>query len=88
MSAVEASERRRVGLAFGIALRAARLQSGVSQEGLAEASELDSSFVSLLERGQRTPTIAVAFRLSRALGMNPIRLLVDTIRLCERAEHE
>jgi transcriptional regulator with XRE-family HTH domain len=79
MSAVTASERRRVGLAFGAALRAARLESALTQEGLAEASGFDHTFLSLLERGLRTPTIAVAFRLSKALGLNPLRLLADTV---------
>jgi len=79
MSAVTASERRRVGLAFGAALRAARRECGITQEGLAEASGLDHTFVSLLERGLRTPTIAVAFKLSKALGLNPLRLLADTV---------
>lgn len=79
MSAVTASERRRVGLAFGAALRAARVESGLSQEGLAEASGFDHTFLSLLERGLRTPTIGVAFRLSKALGLSPLHLLTDTI---------
>jgi XRE family transcriptional regulator, regulator of sulfur utilization len=79
MSAVTATERRRVGLAFGTALRTALLQCGITQEQLAEASGLDHTFVSLLERGRRTPTIAVAFRLSKALGLSPARLIDDTV---------
>jgi transcriptional regulator with XRE-family HTH domain len=79
MSAVTASERRRVGLAFGAALRAARVGCGFTQEGLAEASGFDHTFVSLLERGLRTPTIAVAFKLSKALSLEPLRLLADTV---------
>jgi transcriptional regulator with XRE-family HTH domain len=78
MSAVTPDERQRVGLAFGAALRTARLACGLTHEGLAEASGLDPSFLSLLERGVRTPTIAVAFRLSAALGFNPLRLVVHT----------
>lgn len=79
MSAVTPSERRRVGLAFGEALRAARRECGITQEGLAEASGFDHTFVSLLERGRRTPTIGAAFKLSDALGLGPLRLLADTV---------
>lgn len=83
MSAVTASERRRVGLAFGAALRAARRELGITQEGLAEASGFDHTFVSLLERGLRTPTIAVAFKLSEAVGLSPIGLLEETAQRIE-----
>jgi transcriptional regulator with XRE-family HTH domain len=47
-----------------------RLQtSGVlSQEALSETAGIHHTYVGLLERGRRKPTIDVAERLSRALG--------------------
>lgn len=70
--------RERVALAFGSALRAARQAKGITHEHLAELSDLDRSYISLLERGLRTPTITVAFQLADALSLDPLRLLAET----------
>jgi len=72
-------EPRPVALAFGLALRAAREERGVSQEWLAEASGLDSTYPSMLERRLRMPTLAVVFRLADGLGINPLGLVAETI---------
>jgi DNA-binding XRE family transcriptional regulator len=72
MSGVEASERRRVGLAFGAALRAARKHKGMTQEQLADAAGFDRTFPTLLERGLRTPTLGHpkvnVFRMMRTIS--------------------
>jgi hypothetical protein len=39
--------------AFGLALRAARLERGLSQEDLAERGDFDRTYPSLLEHGRR-----------------------------------
>jgi transcriptional regulator with XRE-family HTH domain len=70
--------RRRLGIAFGEALRAARCERGVSQEWLALATGLDRTFMSLLERGGRTPTLLVVFLLADALSTFPSTLVADT----------
>jgi transcriptional regulator with XRE-family HTH domain len=70
--------RRRLGISFGEVLRAARCERGVSQEGLALASGLDRTFMSLLERGVRTPTLLVVFILADALSTAPSQLVADT----------
>jgi transcriptional regulator with XRE-family HTH domain len=70
--------RSRVALAFGEALRCERRRRGMSQEELAEACDMDRSYPSLLERGQRTPTLTVLLDLAAALKVPPERLVMDT----------
>jgi transcriptional regulator with XRE-family HTH domain len=70
--------------AFGQILREIRTQVGISQEKLAHASELDRTFISLLERGQRQPSLSTIFQLSKALGVAPDHL----IRCTEIKTHE
>lgn len=61
--------------AFGQVLRELRLKRGLSQQALALESDLDRTFVSLLERGKRQPSLLTMFQLSAALGVTPTRLL-------------
>jgi transcriptional regulator with XRE-family HTH domain len=63
------------GLAFGKVLRIVRREAGLTQEQLAHAAEVDRTFVSLIERGERQPTIRVLFRLADALGVPPTKLV-------------
>jgi len=78
VSAATPSERRRVGLAFGAALRAARKDRGMTQEQLADAAGIDRTFPTLLERGLRTPTLSTLLRLAEALGISAEALVEDT----------
>jgi transcriptional regulator with XRE-family HTH domain len=71
-------DRHRIGLAFGSALRQLRRARGLTQEGLALVGGFDRTYPSLLERGLRTPTLSVLFRLAEALGVEPGRLLTLT----------
>jgi ribosome-binding protein aMBF1 (putative translation factor) len=49
--------REDVACAFGLALRKARQEMGLSQERLSEKVGLDSTYPSLLERGLRAPSL-------------------------------
>lgn len=60
---------------FGSALRAARIEAGITQEALAERSGLDRTYVSGAERGTRNPTLVTLVRLCEALGISPAELL-------------
>jgi transcriptional regulator with XRE-family HTH domain len=62
-------------VAFGDLLRNLREQRGLSQSQLALESGLDQTFVSLLERGQRQPTLTTLFALCDALGIEPDKLV-------------
>jgi transcriptional regulator with XRE-family HTH domain len=62
---------------FGIALRRARHERGLSQEALAEATGLSANFVGEMERGLKAPGLGVIVRLSRALHVSVHELLAD-----------
>ena len=50
---------------FGKVLREMRDENQISQEKLAEYCDLDRTYISLLERGLRQPTITTIFKLQR-----------------------
>jgi transcriptional regulator with XRE-family HTH domain len=56
---------------FGRVLRELRESNNISQEKLAEYCDLDRTYISLLERGLRQPTITTLFKLSKALNISP-----------------
>lgn len=61
--------------AFGAAVRRVREEKGWSQEDLGFEAELDRTYVSGIERGVRNPTLAIVWRLARALKVAPSRLM-------------
>lgn len=56
---------------FGPVLRSQRNQKGLSQEELAHRVGLDRTYISLLERGLRQPTLGTIVKISSALEMPP-----------------
>ena len=52
-----------------------RLRKNFSQRAVAEKAGLSVSYVSMLERGQRSPPLETLDVLARALGVAPLRLL-------------
>jgi transcriptional regulator with XRE-family HTH domain len=60
---------------LGDLLKQARLQAGMTQEDLAAKASLTREYVSLLERGKRSPTIEVFIRVVRALGLSPAEVI-------------
>lgn len=60
---------------LGTAIRHLRAEQGLSQEGLAEAAELDRSYVGGIERGEHNLTIMNLRRIADALGKKPSKLL-------------
>ena len=50
--------------AFGLALRQMREEKGISQEQFAFEAELDRSYMSMVERGLRSPTMRTLLRLA------------------------
>ena len=61
---------------FGDILKDLRTEKGYSQEHLAELAELDRTYVSLLERGLRQPTLATLFSLAKALQIAPSKIVL------------
>lgn len=70
--------RNPVAIAFGKALRASRAAAGLSQEKLALACDMDRTYVSLLERGERQPTLGTLFALCEQLSVTPEVLVAKT----------
>lgn len=64
--------------AFGIVLREYRERAALSQEALANAADLDRTFIGMLERGQRQPTLESLFRIADALKVAPSTLVART----------
>jgi len=62
-------------LAVGHAIRRARRESGLSMRALALACGISQPFLSAVERGQSTPSIASLYRLAEVLGTEPATLL-------------
>ena len=60
---------------FGKVLRELREDNKVSQEKLAEYCDLDRTYISLLERGLRQPTITTIFKLAKALKISPSKMI-------------
>jgi transcriptional regulator with XRE-family HTH domain len=62
-------------VAVGHAIRRAREETGMSMRALALASGLSQPFLSAVERGLSTPSIATLYRLAEVLGTTPAALL-------------
>lgn len=71
-------DREKVAEAFGRALRQQRTRVGFSQEELAFQAQVDRTFVSRTERGERQPALTTVFMLARALGI-PATTLVKQV---------
>jgi transcriptional regulator with XRE-family HTH domain len=56
---------------FGEVLKELRNKKKLSQDELATDCGLDRTYISLLERGQRQPTLGTLFKLAGALGVTP-----------------
>jgi transcriptional regulator with XRE-family HTH domain len=65
---------------FGAVVRRKRLAAGLSQEALSEAAGLHRTYVGLLERGLRMPSILVAKRVAEALGTTMAEFLAEVDR--------
>jgi len=80
---------------FGNRVRELRSANGWSLDQLAKSSGVSRSMLSQIERNNANPTIAVAFRIARALGMTLADLVEDpeatsairVVRADDRAYH-
>jgi transcriptional regulator with XRE-family HTH domain len=52
---------------LGQAIRAQREQLGLSQEKLAEQCDFDRTYISMLERGKRNPSLLNLLKLAKGL---------------------
>jgi CheY-like chemotaxis protein/DNA-binding XRE family transcriptional regulator len=64
--------------AFGIVVRRLRRELNLSQDKLSEASGLDRTFISHIERGRQQPSLISIFALAGATNSTPSRLMAET----------
>ncbi len=78
---------------FGQVLKQRREFLNLSQEELAFEAGLHRTYISLLERGVKSPTLNVLFRLADALDIPPsqfiqeIEVQLKTLEFYEDSEH-
>jgi len=61
--------------AFGEVIRELRKAQNISQEKLAEVSNLDRSFISLLECGHKQPSLITIIQLAKAFNLSASKIL-------------
>jgi transcriptional regulator with XRE-family HTH domain len=71
--------------AFGAVLKQSRLKAGLSQEELALECDLDRTFISLMERGKRKPTINTIFTIASVLSIKPSQFVKEVEKLVEQS---
>lgn len=71
-------------IAFGEVLRKKRKEAGLSQEKLALDVGLERTFISMMERGQRQPSLTTLLKIAPALGCSAADLVTDVERLIEK----
>jgi transcriptional regulator with XRE-family HTH domain len=62
---------------FGKRVRQLRLAAGWTQERLAEAAGITTTYTSDLERGTKVPSLTIVLRISRAFRISVADLLRD-----------
>ena len=60
---------------FGQAVRRQREKLDLSQEELGFRADLDRTYISGIERGVRNPTLKIVWRLAKAAGTRPSKLI-------------
>ena len=60
---------------FASNVKERRIAKKMTQETLARAIKVSVSYVSMLERGQRSPPLDMVERVAKALGVSPLTLL-------------
>jgi transcriptional regulator with XRE-family HTH domain len=67
-----------IATAFGRVLRRLRLEACMKQEQLGLEADLQRKFISLLELGEKQPTITSVFKLAAALQIKPGKIIALT----------
>lgn len=62
-------------ITFGRVLRDLRKQAGLTQEQLGFEAELERNYISMLERGERQPTLTTLMKLAPPLGSRASELV-------------
>jgi transcriptional regulator with XRE-family HTH domain len=73
-----ATDSKTVQKVFGEVLRQVRSEKNISQQNLALEADLDRTYISLLERGLRQPSLSTIFSLADAMGIDAVSLVRET----------
>jgi transcriptional regulator with XRE-family HTH domain len=66
---------------FGRVIASLRLQVGLTQEELADRAAVHATYISQIERGLKSPTLATITKLAAALGTTPSAIMRKVERL-------
>ena len=66
--------------AFGAIVKSRRLKAGFSQEELAHLAKTNQGYISMIESGERSPSLTTIALLAKALGTS----MTSLIRAVER----
>lgn len=66
---------RDVLIKFGQKMQKARKEAGVSQEELAAKLAMHRTYIGMIERGERNPTIRTLYKIAKALKVPSSELL-------------
>ncbi|WP_193075210.1 helix-turn-helix domain-containing protein [Pseudomonas sp. FME51] len=72
--------------AFGAAVRALRTERGIAQETLANLANIERSHMGKIERGEHMPTLAIIFKIAKALECSTTVLMSETESRIQAAE--
>lgn len=67
--------------ALAIVLRDKRRLAGLSQEELAYQCNIDRTYISMLERKKRNPTVNTVFKMCKALNIKPSEFIYEIEQL-------
>lgn len=67
-------------MSFGKNLQIARMKKGMSQKELAERAGVFPSAISRYENGNRSPRVATAVKLAKALDISPAELILEVTK--------
>jgi transcriptional regulator with XRE-family HTH domain len=70
--------------AFGTVMKSLRKEKKMSQEQLAHSCGLDRTFISLLERGQRQPSLRSILSIAASLELPADKLMKITVDAVEK----
>jgi transcriptional regulator with XRE-family HTH domain len=66
--------------AFGCVVRQLRQERGMTQAELAARLSLGRTSITNLEKGQQSPPLSALPEIASALGVDPLRLIEETVR--------
>lgn len=72
---------------FGNVLKQLRNEKGISQEELGFESGYHRTYISMLERGKKSPSLKTIFQLAKALRVNPT-VIMDRLQAMDAGSSE